>query len=304
MNKSVIALLCALFSTLSWAQTKEAYVLYNAQGERVEYGDMLKDLAGQDVVFFGEIHTCPIAHWMEVELTRDLYAVHKDRFMLGAEMFERDDQVLLNEYLGGLIDKRNFSLETKLWDNYDTDYAPLVEIAKANHIPFVATNVARRYANMVSKGGLEALDKVSEEGKQFMAPLPFNYKPNKYVQAFFANMMKSMPMMKGMPGKKYDGMASHKEDYLCKSQALKDVTMAYSIAQRLGYHKMLHFNGSFHSTRHDGIIPYLNDFKPGLKIGTVEVVRQPDVTRLDPESIGAADYILCVPASMTSTKHN
>ena len=67
---------------------------------------------------------------------------------------------------------------------------------------------------------------------------------------------------------------------------------------------MIHFNGSFHSTHHDGIIPYLNDFKPGLKIGTIEVVRQDDVTKLNAESIGAADFILCVPSSMTSTKHN
>ena len=304
MKKTIITLLCVLSTAFSWAQTKEAYVLYDAEGQRVEYGDMVKNLAKQDVVFFGEIHTCAIAHWMEIELTKDLYAVHKDRFMLGAEMFERDNQVLLNEYLGGLIDKRNFSLECKLWDNYDTDYAALVEFAKANRLPFTATNVARRYANMVSKGGFEALDQVSDEGKKFIAPLPFDYKPNPYVQAFFAKMMSAMPQMKGMPGKKPNGMASHKEDNLCKSQALKDVTMAYSIAQSLGDRKMIHFNGSFHSTRHHGIIPYLNDFKPGLKIGTIEVVRQSDVTVLDKEYIGAADYILCVPESMTSTKHN
>ena len=304
MKKTIITLLCALSAVFAWAQPKEAYVLYNDEGERVAYGDMLKQLAEQDVVFFGEIHTCPIAHWLEIELTQDLYAIHKDNFMLGAEMFERDDQVILNEYLNGLVDQRNFSLESKLWDNYDTDYKALVEFAKAHRLPFTATNVARRYANMVSKGGLEALAQVSEEGKQYMAPLPFTYKPNKYVQAFFANMMKAMPKMKGMPGKKPNGMASHKEDYLCKSQALKDVTMAYSIAESLGDRKMIHFNGSFHSTHHDGIIPYLNDFKPGLKIGTVEVVRQDDVTKLNAEDLGAADFIICVPASMTSTKHN
>ena len=304
MKQTILTLLCALSAALAWAQPKEAYVLYNAEGQRVEYGDMLRQLAEQDVVFFGEIHTCPIAHWLEVELTHDLHAIHQDRFMLGAEMFERDNQVILNEYLGGLIDQRNFKLECKLWDNYDTDYQALVEFAKSHGLPFAATNVARRYANRVSKGGLESLDTLSAEGKQFIAPLPFSYKPNKHVQAFFANMMKAMPKQKGMPGKKPNGMVSHREEYLCQSQALKDVTMAYSIAQQLGDRKMLHFNGSFHSTRRDGIIPYLNDFKPGLKIGTIEVVRQADVTRLDKETLGAADFIICVPARMTSTKHN
>ena len=86
MKKTIITLFCALSVLMAWAQPKEAYVLYNARGERVEYGDMLKQLAQKDIVFFGEIHTCPIAHWMEVELTRDLYAIHQDKFMLGAEM--------------------------------------------------------------------------------------------------------------------------------------------------------------------------------------------------------------------------
>ena len=303
MKKIGFTLLFVLSTIVAWAQPKEAYVLYNGQGERIEYGDMLKQLAQHDVVFFGEIHTCPIAHWLEIELTHELHALHGDRFVLGAEMFERDNQVILNEYLGGLIDERNFKLECKLWDNYDTDYEPLVTYAKTHQVPFVATNVARRYANRVSKGGLEALDAISDEGKRYIAPLPFDYKPNPHVQEFFTQIMKAAPAMKGMPGKKPNGMTSHRIAHLCQSQALKDVTMAYSIAQHLGEGKMLHINGSFHSTRHHGIIPYLLDLKPNLKVGTIEVVRQADVTSLDSTSIGAADFIVCVPERMTSSQH-
>lgn len=303
MKKILMTLCCLWCGIWAWAQPKEAYVLYNAEGQRTDYGTMLRQLAQKDVVFVGEIHTCPIAHWIELELTRDLWAIHRDNFMLGAEMFERDDQLLLDEYLGGLISQNRFHVETKLWDNYSTDYAPLVEFAKANHVPFVATNVARRYANMVSKGGFEALDALSDEARQYVAPLPFDYKPNPYIQAFFGQMMGGMPGNHAKADKKPAAMKMNSAENLCKSQALKDVTMAYSIAQRIGKGKMLHINGSFHSTGYNGILPYLSDFKPGLTYGTVEVVRQDDVTQLDKASLGIADFIICVPKSMTSTRH-
>ena len=33
---------------------------------------MMDVLERQDVVFIGEIHNCPIAHWMEYEIVKDL----------------------------------------------------------------------------------------------------------------------------------------------------------------------------------------------------------------------------------------
>jgi hypothetical protein len=40
-----------------------------------------------------------------------------------------------------------------------------VNFAKDNHISFAATNIPRRYAAMVSKGGFEALDTITEKEK-------------------------------------------------------------------------------------------------------------------------------------------
>lgn len=162
MKKILVSLICCLTATLGWAQEKNAYTLFDAQGNRVDYTQMMDVLERQDVVFIGEIHNCPIAHWMEYEIVKDLYDRHGDRLMIGAEMFERDNQLILDEYLAGMITPERFNAEAKLWPNYKTDYSPIVEFAKEHKIPFVATNVARRYANMVAKGGFEALDGLSD----------------------------------------------------------------------------------------------------------------------------------------------
>ena len=282
-----MVLVACLSFMMGWAQSPAAYVLYDKDGNRADYAQMMEVMGQMDIVFLGEIHNCPIAHWMEKLIIQDLHKIHGNQLMLGAEMFERDNQLLLDEYLGGLIPESKFKAEVKLWDNYDTDYAPLVDFAKENHLPFIATNVARRYANMVSKGGYEALDSISEEARKLIAPLPIEYIDNPLVNAYFAHMMQ--PGMSTMPA-----------NNLAKAQTVKDATMAWSIAQTLKG-KMVHVNGSFHSTGHAGIISYLNVYRPGLKMGTVEVVRQDDVESLNERHKGHADYFICVPNSMTTT---
>lgn len=288
MKKLFFLAVCCLAVSLVAAQEKKAYAIFDAEGREIDYGRMLAVLGEQDVVFIGEVHNCPIAHWMELEIVRDLYALHGERLAVGAEMFERDDQLVLDEYLGGLISADRFGKEAKLWDNYKTDYGPVVEFAKANGIPIVATNIPRRYANLVARGGFEALERLTDDVRGYIVPLPFDYVPNESVDRYFAAMR--------MPGMKA-GQAGN----LSKAQAIKDATMAWSIAQRIGEGCLVHLNGSFHSTAHAGILTYLDRFRPGLRIATVEVVRQDDVERLNEEELGDADFFICVPRTMTST---
>ena len=171
---------------------KPAYVLYDNAGKAITYSQLIKQLEKYDVVFLGEMHNCPITHWLEFEITRSLYHIHKDKLMLGEEMMESDNQLILNEYLQRKISYDRFEEEARLWPNYSTDYSPVVYFAKENKIPFIATNVPRRYANAVKNGGLEVLDSLSDEAKRYIAPLPisFNYDEKESEAAFsMMNMM-------------------------------------------------------------------------------------------------------------------
>lgn len=91
---------------------------------------MLKDLRGQEVVLIGELHNNPISHWLELEITQAL--AEQRQLVLGAEMFERDNQLALTNYLQGKITAKGLDSSARLWKNYKTDYAPLPIAYDAN----------------------------------------------------------------------------------------------------------------------------------------------------------------------------
>lgn len=285
MKKFLI--LFSLFFVLSaFKSDKPAYRFFNAKGEAVHFKTIIKTAEKADVVFFGEHHNNPICHWFELEITKDLYHAKKP-LVLGAEMFEHDNQLLLDEYLKGTISKKSFESEARLWPNYKTDYQPLVLFAKKHHIPFIATNIPRRYASVVFKKGFKGLDSLSPKAKSFIAPLPIPYDPELKV---YKNMMGQMKAM------------GHSNANFPKAQAIKDATMAWFIAQNAEKGKLfIHFNGSYHSDHYQGIVWYLKKYKPGLKIVTITTVEQPSVDSLNNQYINQADFILVTPESMTKT---
>jgi len=267
---------------------KPAYKIFDEKGKETDYAKMLKTLKEADMIFFGELHNCPIAHWLEYELTKEMFQTFGNKLVLGAEMFEADNQLIFNEYLNGLIPEAKFEEEMRLWNNYSTDYKPIVTYSKENKIPFIATNIPRRYANMVFKNGMESLNNLSDEAKKFIAPLPIPYDGE-------VGCYKKMMEMSG-------GMGGHGGDNLPKSQAVKDATMAHFILNNWSAGKVFfHFNGSYHSDFHEGIIYYLLQQKPDLKIVTISTVRQTSIDEVNEENIGVADFVICVPETMTNT---
>jgi uncharacterized iron-regulated protein len=283
MFKVILSSILVLIATSGFSQNKQGYVLYNAKGKKVHYDKMIRQLAEQDIILFGEFHDNPISHWLELEVTKDLFA--RRPIVMGAEMFEQDNQEALNLYLSSSITAKQLDTMARLWSNYKTDYAPLVEFAKENKIPFAATNVPRRYASMVAKGNFAALDTISEKEKSWIAPLPIAYDSS---LPGYKNMLAMMP--------------GHGGSNLPKAQALKDATMAYFILKHYEQGKVfLHFNGSYHSDNYEGILWHLKQAKPELKYATITTVSQKDVNKLMPEHLKRADFIICVDEDMTST---
>lgn len=281
--RKIITLLLLLTAVLSGAQPKPAYEIYTADGKSVDYGSMIKALNDADIIFIGETHNCPIAHWMEYEITSDLIRRSPKGLTLGAEMFETDNQLLIDEYTQGVISSDKFEAEAKLWDNYWTDYSSLLYLARDHGLKFVATNVPRRYASFVKDNGLEALQELSAEAKSLMAPLPIPFDGSARDEAMFG-------FMEMMGGK---GSAN---SHFAEAQALKDATMAWSIAKNF-QKKFIHYNGNFHSESKGGIIPYLHRYLPGKNIVTICSARQDSIRTLDKENRSRADFIIVSPTS-------
>ena len=275
-------LMCCCFSIA--AQNKPAYQLFTAKGKKVSYKKMLKKLKQANIILFGESHNDPIAHWLQLEVTQSLYA--SKPIVIGAEMFERDNQTALTQYLSNEIDRKALDTLVRLWNNYPTDYEPIVEFAKSNYIAVIATNIPRRYASMVFKEGFEVLEKLTAIEKKWIVPLPIPY--DKELPGY-KNML---TMMEGM----------HQSENLPKAQAIKDATMAYSILEYFDKQKIfLHLNGSYHSDNYEGILWYLKQTQPDLNYFTISTVAQKKVDKLAKDHFGKADFIICVPANMTKT---
>lgn len=286
--KNIIAIIVLFIFITGFKNDKPAYRIYDADGKKVKYSKLLEEAAKADVVFFGELHNNPICHWLQYELTVDLYKLRTGELILGAEMFEADNQLILNEYLEGKISASNYKKEARLWPNYSTDYAPLVEFAKDSSLKFIATNIPRRYASLVYKKGFEGLDELAAQAKLYIAPLPVEYDSTLNCYA---------SMLEGM-----EGMGGHVTNTLPMAQAIKDATMAYNIAGNMENDKLfIHYNGSYHSDNFESILWYLNKYKPGLKILTIASVEQQDIKDLEEDYINKANFILVIPEEMTKT---
>lgn len=283
--KKITLLFCIALISFSFKGEKKSHEIFNSAGKVVSYDDILNAAKNADIVMFGELHDNPIDHWLQLQLTKDLYELKKQNLVLGAEMFESDDQVVLNEFLAGKITDKTFKDECKLWPNYATDYKPLVFFAKKNALNFVATNIPRRYANMVYSKGLESLDSLSADAKKFIAPLPIKYDGN-------VKCYKDI----------FESAGGHGGENLPKSQAVKDATMSYFMLQNWSAGKtFLHYNGSYHSDNHEGIVWYLLQANPKLKVVVISATEQESIDKLDKESEGKGDFIICTPGDMTKT---
>ena len=325
-RKAFFLLLISGTAALAAVAQKPAYKLFREDGKKVKYEKMAEAAADADIVLFGEYHTNPISHWLQLELTTDLFEDKGDALILGAEMFEADNQLIMDEYLAGQITEAKFEEEARLWKNYKTDYKPLVLVAKEHELTFVATNIPRRYANMVFKRGVVSLDSLTYAAKSYIAPLPLEYDTslNCYKQLMgngSGSMAKTAipsspmgdsispmgdtikPMSEArMPMASKSPMAGHGSTNLADAQAIKDATMSHFIMEYWQPGKLfIHYNGAYHSDEFESINWFLKRANPDLKIVTISTVSQDDVDLLDEESFGKADFIIAVPSNMTQT---
>ncbi|MBC7472744.1 MAG: ChaN family lipoprotein [Candidatus Sericytochromatia bacterium] len=267
-----------------------AYQIYDKNNIEAKYSDLIKKANESDIILFGELHNNPICHWLELDITQDIFNNKKGNIELGAEMFQADDQLVLDEYINKSIKDEHLKEEANLWKNYRTDYKPLVDFARDNKLSFVATNIPNRYASLVSRTNISELNKLTDQSKKWIAPLPITIDME---LSAYKNMM-------DMFG------SSHGTDLNPKSfveaQAIKDATMAYFINKHFKVGStFIHFNGSYHSDNYQSIYWYLKKYNPKLKIMTISSIEQEEIDKPVNEYKGLADFTINIPNSMTKT---
>ncbi|HET8572844.1 MAG TPA: ChaN family lipoprotein [Edaphocola sp.] len=293
MKKVILFTLAALLLSVpfSHAQELRAYRVYNGKGKAVSFAKMIKKLSRYDIILFGELHNNSINHWLELKTAEALYRQTGGNLMLGAEMFERDNQDAINRYLDGRTDSHQLAEEARLWPNFKTDYQPLLDFTRQHHLQFVATNIPRRYAAIVAKYGMDSLNKLPDTEKKYMARLPVK------VDLATPGYKEMEALMKEHAGDKVMNFIS--------AQAVKDATMAESIdnSRKKGV-VFLHINGNYHSKEHGGIYWYLVKEKKwlqSLKVAVISVDLS-DSDRLTlPGGAHLTEFNIVLPENMTAT---
>ncbi len=291
--KRLSLLFFALLPTLVFCQELPAthYKIYSTATQKlISSGDIINEMAGADVLFFGEEHNDSTAHYLEFTLFKKLAEKYPQKTALSMEMFQTDCQLVLNEYLAGFIREKNMIAEGRAWPNYK-DYKPLVELAKSNHIPVVAANAPTRYTNMVTRLGLDGLKQLDEQAKGYLAPLPIDTATGAYYDKF-AQIMGGHGSMPGMQ--------------IYQSQNLWDATMGWSIAQFYKKHKdfkILQLNGGFHSEEKLGTVAQLKKYNSKIRVLNIASLSDDSFDNPDwSKFTKLADFIILTDPKLPKTK--
>lgn len=267
-------------------------VFDTAARQFTDFEAMAAALSRADVVFVGEQHDDPNTHRLESALLQALGA-RRDGIVLSLEMFERDVQPQLNQFLAGDLTEEAFLKDSRPWPRYQTDYKALVDYAKEKGWPAIAANVPRPIAAEVAKSGREILDSKSDAEKAwFAADRQCPTGEDEYFQRF-------SEVMGGHAG--VDMLQRYYD-----SQCLKDETMAESIVDAWRAAAgvpgptrplVIHYNGAFHSDFALGTASRVRRRLPDQGIAVVtmvplDTIRDLDTVTPDDEDLARARFLI------------
>lgn len=260
-----------------------------------DFESMLSDVKSADALFLGEQHDDPVTHRLELATIEGL-ARRRGNIVLALEMFERDVQRPLSDYLSGLLPEADFLKASRPWPRYATDYRPLVEWAKSRGWPVIAGNVPRRLASFVSRAGLSGLDTLSP-GDRLLIATELNCPRDSYFDRF-AKTMGDMSGhgAPGAPAPTAQQKAASLER-IYQSQCVKDETMGEAVAsafeQAPAGALVVHVNGSFHSDFRLGTAARTQSRLRGKRVAVVSFVPVADLDRPTAEDLRAlGDYVV------------
>lgn len=297
------------------ADTTDAYRVYTGAGEPADLSAIIAAADTADALFIGEQHNDAVAHALQDTLLQRLHAPEDAArpIALSLEMFTRDVQYILDEYLEGQISEEHFLQSSRPWSNYRSDYHPLVEFARENDLAVIAANAPRRYANLVTRQGREALEELSAQAREALPPLPYPEPSEAYAQKW-QQVMDQMPAHEAEEDEApADTLAQNTreleededDDRHLDAQSLWDATMAYSMAEhymRQPDALIMHLTGSFHVEDGLGTPEMLERYRPGTRPLVVVIRPVDDVTAFDERlHEDLADFVILTDASAPSS---
>lgn len=261
--------------------------------ERLTFDTLIAELSSTDAVFLGESHTDETTHRVQLAVYRGLLESRQQKVVLSMEMFERDVQDTLDQYLSGEIDEPTFLASVRPWSNYQEAYRPMIEHAKEIGTPVIAANFPLSLRRRMAMEGNEVLQSLPDEEKAW---LPLKFYPN--TPDYWKRTDNATRGHQGfmMPGDSDD-------QRLYSTQSLWDNAMGDACAQALDQNpgfSVLHLNGNFHTSYWDGTVHQLKQRKPSATVKTISLVPTLNPATAVTKGKPAADYVVYVESRATN----
>ncbi|MCL4457729.1 MAG: ChaN family lipoprotein [Nitrospirae bacterium] len=234
--------------------------------------DVIEAVSAKKIVYIGEYHDRFAHHNVQLELIKGLHKKHK-KIAVGMEMFQRPFQKVLDDYIAGGIDEREFLKSSEYFKRWGFDYnlyKPILDFARQEKIPVIALNIRREIVDKVSKSGIDALS----GGEKNEIPLQMDFSDNEYRER-----LKKIFEMHGRSKER-------NFDFFYQSQILWDETMSMSVDEFMKKnpdYRMVVLAGGGH-LQHGSGIPKRTFRRNGYDYATI--LNDVDIER------NIADYII------------
>jgi len=249
-------------------------------------------LSTYDVVFLGEIHQHPGNHLAQMRLFRELYQINNN-ITLSLEQFERDVQMVVDDYLADKIGEATMRKEARAWDNYPTSYRPMVEYAKDNNLSIIASEAPTMLVRCVGQKGIEFLDRLPLDRRTWVAA-KLHLDDGPYKERF----LRFAAMEPGHGGKNEERKGPSQAALRSfAAQVTRDDTMAESIFLHLENNPgrtVTHLSGAFHNAGFLGTVERLGLLNPDLRLAVVHpvVVDDPWRPSITTSSLSEGTFLL------------
>jgi uncharacterized iron-regulated protein len=264
-----------------------------AEAQFTDFEAVAAAMARADVAFIGERHGDPATHRLQPALL-EAVARRRPDVVLALEMFERDVQDAIDEYLAGQLHEAAFLERARPWPRYASDYRPMVEFAREQGWRIVASNVPRDLAARVAKEGLGILPALEPEERRWAAA-EWHCPRDGYFERF-AEQMREHPSADAVE----PGEDAFPLDRYYEAQCLKDETMAEAIVRQLAGPRpplVIHVNGAFHSDYRDGIVARVARRQPEARVMVMSMIPVDDLDGIPlDDHQGRADYVIFTPS--------
>ncbi|MDD3471342.1 MAG: ChaN family lipoprotein [Syntrophaceae bacterium] len=140
-----------------------AIMIDMVMGEPISVDSVLDDLSKVKIVYLGEHHTIARHHRVQLDIIKGL----SDRgisISIGMEMFSRDQQSILNDWLNTRegINGLALKLGSEGWTNL-RDYSEILNYAREIGIPVLGINASDALVRTVAREGLEGLSSMQRQ---------------------------------------------------------------------------------------------------------------------------------------------